>query len=336
MKQLSIAFQTDKRAADYITLAKLVNQYDFDVVTCYCDLPYHPPFAPLMLMAPHIERARLGIAALSPARIHPLDIAAQTALLADIAQAGIYLGLARGAWLAEHGISESRQPIQAIRESAEIVSQILTTGSAAYSGNIYQIADHIRAPYPLPTEPIPLLIGTWGKQLAALAGEIADEVKVGGSTNPAFVPVMRGYVAPGEMNADRPAGTVGIVMGAVCVVDDDREEARRAARESVALYLTVVAALDPTVTLESDFVERITTFVNRGEITAAANMISDDLLLRFAFAGNAADLIEQANRLFSAGASRVEFGTPHGLTNAMTGIRILGEKVIPALRQTWT
>ena len=80
--ELSIAFQTDKRAAEYVALAKLVNQYAFDTVSVYCDAPYHPSYGPLMLMAPYIERARLGPAAISPSRMHPIDIAAQAALLA--------------------------------------------------------------------------------------------------------------------------------------------------------------------------------------------------------------------------------------------------------------
>ena len=79
--ELSIAFQTDKRAQDYIDLAKLVDQYPFDAVTVYCDAPYHPSYGPLLLMAPHIKRARLGPAGIPPSRMHPLDIAAQSALL---------------------------------------------------------------------------------------------------------------------------------------------------------------------------------------------------------------------------------------------------------------
>ncbi|HEX2618831.1 MAG TPA: hypothetical protein VHL11_01755, partial [Phototrophicaceae bacterium] len=98
-REISVAFQTDKSAAQYIALAKLVNQYDFNAITVYCDAPYHPPYAPLMLMAPYIERARIGVAANAPSRIHPIDIAAQTALLAEIASGGVYIGLARGAWL---------------------------------------------------------------------------------------------------------------------------------------------------------------------------------------------------------------------------------------------
>jgi lactoylglutathione lyase len=42
-------------------------------------------------MAPYITRARLGCAAVSPARMAPIDIAADAALLADVAQAGALL-----------------------------------------------------------------------------------------------------------------------------------------------------------------------------------------------------------------------------------------------------
>ncbi|MCQ3932886.1 MAG: LLM class flavin-dependent oxidoreductase [Chloroflexi bacterium] len=330
-REISIAFQTDKTPAQYIALAQLVNQYDFDAVTVYCDAPFQPSYGPLLLMAPHITRARLGPAAISPSRIHPLDIAAETALLAQLAQGGVYLGIARGAWLAEHGITELTPPLQAIREAIEIIRYTLAGQSGGYQGQIYQIAEHVTAPYPLPSQKIPLLIGTWGQNLCALAGELADEVKVGGSANPALVPIIQQYIARGEQKAGRPLGAVGVVMGAVTVADDDRAQARYAARRSLVLYLPVVATLDPTVNIEPELIERLRQHANHHEYDAAAHLISDDVLDRFAFAGNANDLIRQAEQLFEAGAHRIEFGTPHGLSKPEVGIRILGEKVSPAL-----
>ncbi|MCA9895027.1 MAG: LLM class flavin-dependent oxidoreductase [Anaerolineae bacterium] len=327
--ELSIAFQTDKRAADYVALAKLVNQYAFDAVTVYCDAPYHPSYGPLLLMAPYIEHARLGAAAISPSRMHPIDIAAQAALLADVAQAGTYIGLARGAWLEDHGIHEDKPAVQSIREAAEVVMRLLA-GDSGYDGEVYKLADHVKAPYPLPDERIPLLIGTWGKRLCAVAGEIADEVKVGGSANPDIVAVIQGYIATGEKQAGRSVGTVGAVIGAVSVIDEDREQARAAARRSVAMYLPVIAGLDPTLEIEPDLLTRIQRLVEQDDLDSAAALISDELLERFAFAGNAADIIAHCERLFEAGARRVEFGTPHGLQSA-EGIRILGEQVLPAL-----
>jgi len=331
-RKISIAFQTDKSPAQYITLAQLVDRYDFDGVSVYCDAPFQPSYGPLLLMAPHIHRARLGPAAVSPFRIHPLDIAAETALLADLAQGGVYIGLARGAWLADHGIHEPDHPIQALRESVDVIRLQLSGVSAGYQGKHYQIAGHVRAPYPLPKEQVPILIGTWGRKLAELAGELADEVKVGGSTNPDFAPLMRSYIKTGEQRASRPPSSVKLVMGAVCVVDEDRQRARLAARQAVALYLPVVAPLDSTLAVEPELLNRLRRAVELGEIDTSAGLISDDLLERFAFAGSPADVIRQAVRLFEAGVERIEFGTPHGLSAEM-GIRLLGEKVLPALRR---
>lgn len=331
-RQVSIAFQTDKHAADYIDLAQLVDRYDFDAVSVYCDAPYHPSYGPLLLMAPHLHHAVIGPAAVSPFRIHPIDIAAQAALLADVAQAGTYLGLARGAWLQDYAISEPQAVLQALREAIDIIRRLLSGASGGYSGQVYRLASHVRAPYPLPPRMPPLLIGTWGRKLAALAGELADEVKVGGSANPALVPVMRGYIQEGTRRAGRQEDAVGLVMGAVCVADEDRARARRAAKEAVALYLPVVAPLDPTLCVEAELVQRIQRLVERAEKSEAADLISDELLERFAFAGNAADLVRQVEALFASGVDRVELGTPHGI-DPLRGIRLIGEQVLPALQR---
>lgn len=333
--EISIAFQTDKSPQDYIALAKMVDQYDFDAVTVYCDAPFHPSFGPLLLMAPHIKRARIGAAAIAPSRIHPIDIAAETALLAGVATGGVYVGVARGAWLESHGITELKPPIQAIRETVEIVRYLLAGESHGYDGQVFKIAEHVRAPYPLPTARIPILIGTWGKKLCAVAGELADEVKVGGSTNPDIVPVIRDYIKAGEISAGRPVGSVRVVIGAVAVLDEDRQAARAHARREVALYLPVVARLDPTLSVDPELIRRIGQHADRHEYDAAGRLISDDLLDRFAFSGNVDDFVQQINRLFDAGAGRVEIGTPHGLQPAQ-GIRLLGEQVIPAVRATWS
>ena len=331
-RELSIAFQTDKHVQEYIALAKLVNQYNFDAVTVYCDAPYHPSYGPLLLMAPHIERARIGPAGIPPARIHPLDIAAQTALLADVAQAGVYLGLVRGGWLAEHGIREPKPPIQAMREAIDIIRRLLAGESAGYAGRVYQIAEHVRAPYPLPRAAIPLQIGTWGAKLAALAGEVADEVKIGGSANPAVLPLLAEYIAVGEARAGRAPGTVKLVIGAVSVIDEDRAAARWRARQAVALYLPIVSKLDPTLRIEPELMRRVQAQVNAGAAAAAARLIPDGLLDRFVFAGNPADIIAQCGRLYDAGAQRIELGTPHGLREAATGIHLIGREVMPGLK----
>src|SRR3954447_13442433 len=82
------------------------------------------------------------------------------------------------------------------------------------------------------------MIGTWKPRLAALAGELADEVKIGGSANPDMVRLMREWIGNDE---------VGIVVGAVTVVDEDGEAARAKARREGEMYLEGVGGLDPTI-----------------------------------------------------------------------------------------
>ena len=175
------------------------------------------------------------------------------------------------------------------------------------------------------------MIGSWGPRMLALAGEIAGEVKVGGSTNPALVPVIRERIATGERRAGRALGSTGIAFGAVTVCAEDGESARSLARREVARYLPVVAPLDPTVAIPPENLTQMANFVLHGDINAAAALVPDDILDRFAFSGTPAQIASQATALFAAGATRVEFGTPHGLTGA-EGIRLLGEQVLPAIR----
>ncbi len=331
--EISVAFQTDKRASEYVRLAKLVNEYDFDAVTVYCDLPFHPSFMPLALMAPHITRARVGVSAVPPSRIPPLDIAANGALLEDLAPGRAYIGVSRGAWLEQHGIAEDVPPVTAIREAIEVMRYLWAGRTEGYQGRVYRLAPHVRAAYPLPERDLPILVGTWGEKLCAVAGELANEVKLGGSANPDVVPLIQRYIAVGERKVGRPVGSVGVVVGAVSVIDEDRKAARAAARRAVALYLPVVAPLDPTVHVEPELIERLRQHADRGEFDEGARLVSDDLLDKFAFSGDAHDLIEHALRLKAAGAARVEFGTPHGLHAPDSGLRLLGERVLPVLKR---
>jgi 5,10-methylenetetrahydromethanopterin reductase len=179
---------------------------------------------------------RLGPACLNPFTLHPVEIAGQIAAL-DLTSSGrAYLGLARGAWLDKIGIDQPR-PVRALREAAEIVRLLLARDPGGYHGEVFSVAPGTRLQFDVQRSRVPLLIGTWSPKTAALAGEIADEVKIGGSANPAMVRRMRELIEVGTTRAGRAAEDVGIVVGAVTVVAEDGAAARRLARSAVAMYV---------------------------------------------------------------------------------------------------
>lgn len=321
--KVSIAFQTDKPISAYGELAARAEAYGFDGVTVYNDMLYQPAWLPLMEMARATARVRLGVAAVNPFTCHPINIAGNIALLDEASGGRVYLGVARGAWLDFVGV-QPRQPVRALAEALRCIRHLLRRDPAPLAGDFFPLAGGDALRWSNVRADIPILLGTWGKEtLRACMGDY-QEIKVGGSANPDLIPHFRRLLTALGDTEQR----IEIAIGAVSVVDEDGDAARALARREVALYLPVVAALDPTLNLDPELMARIKAAADRFDFAAAAADISDELLARFAYAGSPADLIEQVRALHAAGAQRVEFGTPHGIT-PQEGMRLLGEKVLP-------
>jgi 5,10-methylenetetrahydromethanopterin reductase len=261
------------------------------LIGVFHDLLYQPAIAPLLLIAQATERIRLGPAALNPWTLHPVEIAGQVASL-DLASRGrAFLGLANGAWLDRLGLEQER-PVQAMREAIEVVRRLLAGDRSGFRGERFTLEPGAGFEYEPLRRRVPLMLGTWRPRMAALAADVADEVKVGGCANPAMVRQMRGWLGRDE---------VGVVIGAVTVVDRDGDRARDIARKKVAMYLEVVGDLDPTL--------------GDGEPPLEA----------FVLAGTPAEVVVHVEALAAAGLKRVEFGDPVGLD-------LLLDEVVPALR----
>jgi len=301
--EIGIAFQTDKPPGRYAELAAAAEAHGFDVVSVFADLLYQPPLPALLEMARATSRVRLGAACLNPYTQHPYEIAGGLAALEAASGGRAYLGLARGTWLDAIGIEQHR-PLAYLRDTAAIVRALLSGDDRGYQGQAYRLAPGIRLRGRRPDRLPPLLLGTWGPRGAALAGEIADEIKVGGSANPAVVPLIRDRVRAGCRAAGRSEDEVRVVLGAVTVVDEDGAAARGRARTEVARY----------------------------QDEAAGSLIPDAVLDRFAFSGTPEQVATLAERVLEAGADRVDFGTPHGLDDAK-GVALLGTAVLPLLRR---
>jgi len=307
--QFGVGLQGDRDVSEYGPLGRLAEELGFDVVTAFGDAGYLPPLVPLLEVAAVTERVRLGPSCMNPYTAHPAEIASQIAAL-DAASGGrAYLGLARGAWLDMVGVPQPR-PLRAIREAATVVERLLRGDETGFAGEMFSIEPGFRLKQPLPQRKIALLIGAWGPRTVALAGEIADELKVGGSANPDLVPVMRERLAVGANRVGRV--TPDIVVGAVTVVDHDARAARERAQAAVAMYFEVVAPFDATLDQHQD-------------------VITDELLDRFAFAGTPKSVARQVRDLLDAGVARVEFGAPFGLETE-AGLRLLGQEVLAEFR----
>jgi 5,10-methylenetetrahydromethanopterin reductase len=263
------------------------------VITVFHDLLFQPAIAPLLLLSQATERVRLGPAALNPYTLHPVEIAGQAASLDLVSGGRAFLGLANGSWMERLGLEQPR-PVETMHEAIEIVRRLLAGDRSGFRGSRFQLAPGAGLNYVPLRRKLPLMLGTWRPRMAALAAEVADEVKIGGCANPAMVQLMREWLG---------GDTIGVVVGAVTVVDRDGARARELARKKVAMYLDIVGDLDPTL--------------RHGR---------EPPLERFTFAGTPADVVAHVEELAAAGLKRVEFGDPIGLD-------LLLREVVPALQR---
>ena len=319
-RELGLGLQTDKRPGEYGALARLAEEAGFSVVTAYNDLWFQPPLPALLEIAAATARVRVGPSCLNPFTTHPVELAGQTAVLDTASDGRAFLGLARGAWLEALTIDQSA-PVTAIREAWAVVRRLIAGDDSGFAGQRFSLPPGERLRYPVRRREVPLLIGTWAPRLAAFAGEAAQELKAGGSANAELVPVMRERIGNPE---------VGIVLGAVTVVDDDGDRARRIARREVAAYVDVVADLDPTIALDPELLGRVRALVAVGNHQAAGALLPEEVLDRFAFAGTPQQVVLQAEGVLAAGARRVDFGTPHGEPERR-GVELLCKEVAPRL-----
>jgi 5,10-methylenetetrahydromethanopterin reductase len=324
---LSIAFQTDKPLAAYGPLAAAVEAYGFEGVSLYNDMLYQPAWLPLLEVAHATRRVRLGPAAVNPFTCHPINIAGNIALIDEASQGRAYLGLARGAWLDFLGL-KPRQPVTALREALECVRHLLSQSEEPYRGTIFSLAGGDSLRWQIRRSDIPFLLGTWGPKTLQACLPLISEVKIGGTGNPGVIRQIRAAMPAAGHGLD----DISIAVGAVTVVDRDGKAARALARREAALYLPIIAQLDHSLALDPALLNRISAAAAAFDFEQAASYVSDELLRNLVFAGTPDEVAEQVFELFAAGAGRVEFGTPHGLSEA-EGLRLLGEAVLPALRR---
>ena len=312
---LGLAASDEPRS--YGPFAQAIEARGFDAIQVYGDLLFEPPALVLGQMAAATSRIRLGLGCLNPFTLHPVEIAGQLAYLDRLSAGRTQLGLVRGAWLEQLGIDQ-RMTISAIRDTVQIVRRLLAGDRSGYAGPVFQLGEGLGFNFDVLRPEVPLAIGTWSPKLSAVAVEVdADEVAIGGTANPLVVKVMRERVGDSDTSPR-------ITVNPVTVVDQDGARARAKAKADAAMYVEVVAKLDPTVEIDPELVRRLGELVAVGEHEAAGNLISDDVLSIFAIAGTVDEVTDHALRLYEAGVQRIDFGGPYGI-DLETGLDLLQE-----------
>jgi 5,10-methylenetetrahydromethanopterin reductase len=195
---------------------------------------------PMAAFSATTERIKVGSGVINNWTRNAALIAATFSTLDDLAPGRVLCGL--GVWwepLASKVGVDRRKPVQAMRETVEVVRRLLAMEKVTFSGDFVQVSDieidivhGDRSP-----KNVPIYIGATGMKMMELAGEIADGVLLNYLVSPAYNREAMERLRIGAERAGRTLDEIDRPQLIVCSLDKDRGRALDSARELVTQYL---------------------------------------------------------------------------------------------------
>jgi probable F420-dependent oxidoreductase len=165
-----------------------------------------PPMAALAAAATVTERVSISTMVLNNELRHPAVLANEAAMVAELAHGRLRLGIGAGYAREEHdAIGTSLPPpatrVERLAESVAIVRRLLAGETVSTDGPHFRLEGHRVAP--VPSHPVPLLVGGGSRSVLRVAAEHADIVGFTGFSHVAGRTKLTHFSAAGL--ADRTA-----------------------------------------------------------------------------------------------------------------------------------
>lgn len=310
----------------YAELARTVESYPFHELTVHDIVWWRPVWPILTLIAEHTERVLVGPDVTHPYLRHPADTAACIAALDELSCGRAILGLGAGSMLDRIELPIER-PLVAVRETVELVERLLARDRTPYAGDVFRAREDAQFFWEPVRPRVPTFVGAYSPRMVAEAPRWVDELRPPGMWAPGFFRDVqrRAREAAGD-NAFRVGCDVWVSIG------DDRDEARALGRQILAQFLPL-SVFRPHVefhAVDPGEIAAVGEAVRRGDVAAAAGLISDGTLDMFVACGGVADVAAGLERLLEAGPSTVTFSGRLGPDPARA-LELLGREVLPAV-----
>jgi probable F420-dependent oxidoreductase len=281
-----------------VAMAQLAERAGFESVWT-TEFPDHSATVGLAAVAMETERVTVGSAIAYAFGRTPLVLAAEARDLDALSGGRLILGLGTGTRRMQrdwHGL-DGEHPAPRMEELVPLLRALLRLdeGPVEHQGRFYRTVVHPTVPVPPPLRTdLPIYMGGVNPRMVEAAGAVADGL-VG---HPLFTreytrDVVRPALARGAERAGRaePPPIAGYLT---CVVDEDGDAARQAARGVIAFNSTV-KTYRPILSHHGfdEQADRIREAWERGDFAGMAAAVSDEMVEAIAIAGTADEAVAQ-------------------------------------------
>lgn len=319
---------------NYVDWARRIEALGFDEIHIADDLIMRPAWPILTLIGAHTSRIKLGPAIITPQVAHPAYHAGNLAALDELTSGRAICGLGRGGFNEMIGLPRGPKPIKQVKEAYLLLRHLLTGNREPFSGEFYNTTADLFFQFDVLRPDMSIFIGTWGPQMARMAGTIASGIKADCTWRPSYVRHLREQVTQGAESVGRSPEDLEIIVGPLCSVAKSRDRARDHIREMLALLLPLLAPMTDHAGISQQECQAIHDTFAAGDTEKAKAMVPESALRAFSASGTPADIIPEIEEIIESGATHIAFGPPLG-PDFDEALELLGTEVLPYFKQRY-
>lgn len=263
---------------------------------------------PMAAYAATTTRIKVGSGVINNWTRNAALIAATFSTLDDLAPGRIMCGL--GVWwepLASKVGVNRRKPLEAMRETLEVVRRLLKMEKVTFKGEFVQVEDIEIDIVHAERKPkqVPLYIGATGPKMMELSGEIADGVLLNYLVSPAYNREAMNQLRTGAARVGRSLEEIDRPQLIVCSLDQDRARALDNARELVTQYLGQQPHIMKASGVSQDLLDEIgkvlTWPAEEHQIREAMRLVPDEVVQLITASGTAEECRAKVQEYIEAG-----------------------------------
>ena len=290
--RVALYLQDAHELREGMKLAQFAEKHGFEAVWQAESRLVRDAIVPMAAFAAVTERIKVGSGVINNWTRNIGLLAATFLTLDDLAPDRIICGI--GAWwdpLAANVGIQRRKPLQAMRETIEVMRRLLNMENVTYEGEFHQVKGIELDVVHGRREPrhVPIMIGATGPQMMELAGEIGDGAVLNYCVPPDYNHEALARLQAGAERAGRTLADIDRPQLVVCSVDMDKAKALDGARWLLTQYIAQQPHITKASNTPQETVEKIQSILGwpatKEQIKEAMKLVPDDLVQRITASG---------------------------------------------------
>jgi 5,10-methylenetetrahydromethanopterin reductase len=291
-KRVALYLQDAHDLRDGLDYVRYAEQRGFEAVWQAESRLVRDAIVPMAAYAAVTERIKVGSGVINNWTRNIGLLAATFLTLDDLAPGRIICGL--GAWwdpLAKNVGIERRKPLQAMRETIEVMRRLLNMETVTFHGEFHHVDGIELDVVHGRKEPrdVKLMIGATGGKMMELAGEIAHGAVLNYCVPPEYNDEAMRQLEAGAKAGGRSIDDIDRPQLIVCSVDPDREKAIDTTRGLLCQYLAQQPHIAKASGVSEDVVKSIQAILGwpatHEQIEKAKHLVPEDLIHRITASG---------------------------------------------------